>query len=309
MIWILGEYADRIDNAHDLLEQLTANFEEDSVHVRALARIHRERERGTCARWCSSPHVAVTHPTAGADRRPALSLALRCRFCWRGSLAARAFPVLCKCCAPPRAYACCVCCVCPRPFPLQVQLQLLTAAVKLFLKKPATGQTLVQRVLQLATTGSDNPDLRDRGYIYWRLLSSDPATAKAVVLAEKPPIANSSETLSGSVLDELIANLGTLASVYHKPAASFLSTGKVAPLSVKQLQKQAYVATWCSSSVGCGWGVTMTRVCAALGRTSERMGRSATAAPTAPRRHVRPLPTVAAARALHTRTFTHTYIH
>jgi len=25
---------------------------------------------------------------------------------------------------------------------------------------------------------SDNPDLRDRGYIYWRLLSTDPAAAK-----------------------------------------------------------------------------------------------------------------------------------
>ena len=25
---------------------------------------------------------------------------------------------------------------------------------------------------------SDNPDLRDRGYIYWRLLLTDPAAAK-----------------------------------------------------------------------------------------------------------------------------------
>ena len=35
---------------------------------------------------------------------------------------------------------------------------------------------------------SDNPDLRDRGFIYWRLLSTDPAAAKDVVLAEKPLI-------------------------------------------------------------------------------------------------------------------------
>jgi hypothetical protein len=28
---------------------------------------------------------------------------------------------------------------------------------------------------------SDNPDLRDRGYIYWRLLSTDPAAAKVRV--------------------------------------------------------------------------------------------------------------------------------
>lgn len=57
---------------------------------------------------------------------------------------------------------------------LEVQLQLLTATVKLFLKKPNTAQGVVKKVLGLATTGSTNPDLRDRGYIYWRLLSSDP---------------------------------------------------------------------------------------------------------------------------------------
>ena len=60
----------------------------------------------------------------------------------------------------------------------QVQLQLLTAIVKLFLKRPTDTQELVQSVLSLATQDSDNPDLRDRGYIYWRLLSTDPAAAK-----------------------------------------------------------------------------------------------------------------------------------
>ena len=60
----------------------------------------------------------------------------------------------------------------------QVQLQLLTAIVKLFLKRPTGTQELVQRVLGLATQESDNPDLRDRGYIYWRLLLTDPAAAK-----------------------------------------------------------------------------------------------------------------------------------
>ena len=62
----------------------------------------------------------------------------------------------------------------------QVQLQLLTAIVKLFLKRPTDTQELVQQVLSLATQDSDNPDLRDRGYIYWRLLSTDPAAAKVI---------------------------------------------------------------------------------------------------------------------------------
>ena len=52
--------------------------------------------------------------------------------------------------------------------------------MKLFLKKPQETQELVQKVLSLATQDSDNPDLRDRGYIYWRLLSTDPAAAKEV---------------------------------------------------------------------------------------------------------------------------------
>lgn len=103
-----------------------------------------------------------------------------------------------------------------------VQLQLLTAIVKLFLKRPAETQELVQSVLSLATQDSDNPDLRDRGYIYWRLLSTDPAAAKEVVLAEKPLISEETDRLEPNLLNELIGNLSTLASVYHKPASSFV---------------------------------------------------------------------------------------
>lgn len=60
----------------------------------------------------------------------------------------------------------------------KVQLQLVTAIVKLFLKRPKDTQEMVQKVLNLATQETDNPDLRDRGYVYWRLLSTDPEAAK-----------------------------------------------------------------------------------------------------------------------------------
>jgi len=33
---------------------------------------------------------------------------------------------------------------------------------------------MAQVVLNNATVETDNPDLRDRAYIYWRLLSTDP---------------------------------------------------------------------------------------------------------------------------------------
>jgi vesicle coat complex subunit len=54
----------------------------------------------------------------------------------------------------------------------------LTAVVKLFLKKPNNTQGLVQKVLQAATAENDNPDIRDRAYVYWRLLSGDLDVAK-----------------------------------------------------------------------------------------------------------------------------------
>ncbi|XP_059683864.1 AP-1 complex subunit beta-1 isoform X7 [Gavia stellata] len=133
MIWIVGEYAERIDNADELLESFLEGFHDEST---------------------------------------------------------------------------------------QVQLQLLTAIVKLFLKKPTETQELVQQVLSLATQDSDNPDLRDRGYIYWRLLSTDPVAAKEVVLAEKPLISEETDLIEPTLLDELICYIGTLASVYHKPPMS-----------------------------------------------------------------------------------------
>eukprot|EP01112_Ceratiomyxa_fruticulosa_P023711 TRINITY_DN9195_c0_g2_i1.p1 TRINITY_DN9195_c0_g2~~TRINITY_DN9195_c0_g2_i1.p1 ORF type:complete len:605 (+),score=128.39 TRINITY_DN9195_c0_g2_i1:260-2074(+) len=135
MIWIIGEYADRIDNADELLAQFLESFKDENT---------------------------------------------------------------------------------------QVQLQLLTAIVKLFLKRPKDTQEMVQNVLNLATQESDNPDLRDRGFVYWRLLSTDPEAAKSVVLAEKPLISDSSTHLDEALLSELIGNISTLASVYHRPPDSFV---------------------------------------------------------------------------------------
>ncbi|XP_022760479.1 beta-adaptin-like protein B isoform X2 [Durio zibethinus] len=142
MIWIIGEYAERIDNADELLESFLESFPEE---------------------------------------------------------------------------------------PPQVQLQLLTATVKLFLKKPTEGpQQMIQVVLNNATLETDNPDLRDRAYIYWRLLSTDPEAAKDVVLAEKPVISDDSNQLDQSLLDELLANIATLSSVYHKPPDAFVTRVKTA---------------------------------------------------------------------------------
>lgn len=113
--------------------------------------------------------------------------------------------------------------------PIQVQLQALTAVVKLFLQRPESAQGLVQRVLALATKTADSPDLRDRAYIQWRLLSSDTEAAKvshclspgpslfesdiaaqAVILAARPPITLPATSVPATLLEELIGELGCL---------------------------------------------------------------------------------------------------
>ncbi|KAG9005671.1 beta-adaptin [Tulasnella sp. JGI-2019a] len=117
----------------------------------------------------------------------------------------------------------------------QVQLQTLSAVVKLFLKKPDSAQGLVQKVLETATKDCDSPDVRDRAYIYWRLLSTDPAAAKAVVLALRPPISLPRTTVSPAVLEELLGEIGSLASVYHKPAETFIGRGRMGADSMQKL--------------------------------------------------------------------------
>lgn len=110
--------------------------------------------------------------------------------------------------------------------PVEVQLALLTATVKLFIQRPTKGQDLVPKVLKWATEETDNPDLRDRGYMYWRLLSADPATARKIVMGEKPPITAETEKLDPATLEEMCLNVGTLATVYLKPVNQVFRTAR-----------------------------------------------------------------------------------
>lgn len=82
MIWIVGEYAERIDNADELLQSFLEGFHDENTQV-----------------WCK---VIVLN------------------YCKNYTF-------------------------------FKVQLQLLTAIVKLFLKRPADTQELVQNVLTLCT--------------------------------------------------------------------------------------------------------------------------------------------------------------
>ncbi|KIY71907.1 Adaptor protein complex beta subunit [Cylindrobasidium torrendii FP15055 ss-10] len=120
-----------------------------------------------------------------------------------------------------------------------VQLQTLTAVVKLFLKKPDSSQGIVQKVLNTATKECDSPDVRDRAYIYWRLLSTDPGAAKSVILTPRPLISVPRTTVSAGLLEQLLGEIGSLASAYHKPSETFVGRGRVGVDKVKSVGAEA----------------------------------------------------------------------
>ena len=89
------------------------------------------------------------------------------------------------------------------------------------MKLEGEAEDLITSVLQQATDQSDNPDLRNRGYIYWRMLSENPEEAKNIILCEKPTISEDSGHIEPQLLDKLIDNISMLSSVYYKPPETF----------------------------------------------------------------------------------------
>ena len=50
---------------------------------------------------------------------------------------------------------------------------------------------------------------------------------QAVVLAHRPPISLPRTTVSPALLEELLGEVGSLASVYHKPSETFVGRGRI----------------------------------------------------------------------------------
>jgi len=68
----------------------------------------------------------------------------------------------------------------------------------------------------------DNPDVRDRGFIYWRLLSASPEKAQQIVLAQRPTVVDDTNRTEPALLADLISNLASLTSVYHRRPNTFV---------------------------------------------------------------------------------------
>lgn len=108
----------------------------------------------------------------------------------------------------------------------EVQLQILTAFVKLFIEKPDGPRDQIQCILNEATKPHTNPDVRNRAYIYWRLLSADGDISSTVIRFDKNTASDSSVKFTDAVLEELLCNTGTVSGVLHVVPSDFVRRKK-----------------------------------------------------------------------------------
>ncbi|KEG06779.1 Ap-2 complex subunit beta [Trypanosoma grayi] len=105
--------------------------------------------------------------------------------------------------------------------PRTVQLALLTAVVKMYLRSTSSAAqyntTTLEHVLKMATH-SPLPDIRDRAFMYWRLISNDREAAKKIVLTStKGTSFVAVNSIEKNRLHSLLLDVGDLTSVLHRP--------------------------------------------------------------------------------------------
>lgn len=144
--------------------------------------------------------------------------------------------------------------------PTEVQLAVLTAVTKHYLVYPLKGEQQLLDVMKWATEETGNPDVRERGFLYWRLLSSEYASAsqdgfqkitKEIVFNRDLSIISENDRIHPAILEELELNFGSLASIYLKPVQSVFRMSKHKQLqwSPSLQHQQQYDTTSQRSSV------------------------------------------------------------
>ena len=130
-----------------------------------------------------------------------------------------------------------------------VQMQLLTAFVKVFLHNPEETKDQLQFVLTEATKETITPDIRNRAFFFWRLLSNNQALAKEIIVFEKEAVTAQSDAWDDVVLTELIQSMGTVAGVMHVVTSDFVRKGKYVPEETEDLLNFEEEREWIKASM------------------------------------------------------------
>jgi hypothetical protein len=106
-----------------------------------------------------------------------------------------------------------------------VQVQILNAGVKNFLKKSndKKAEELASNILQKCVEESVNADVRDRGYLYWRLLGADPDLAKEMICCEKISFDTlDDQPMEQDLCEDILQNITNMSCIYHMKSSDII---------------------------------------------------------------------------------------
>ncbi len=120
-----------------------------------------------------------------------------------------------------------------------MQFQTLTAIVKAFLKKPDSNlaQQIVQQVLERRPSSAIRRTCAiERSSTGVCCRPRIPRRGGTSFWPHVPPISIPLTTVPPAVLDELVSELSSLASAYHRPAATFIGKARIGADGVRNGQ-------------------------------------------------------------------------
>lgn len=106
---------------------------------------------------------------------------------------------------------------------VNVRLELLTTAVKLFFIRAPEMQAMLGRLFKALSEDTSSPDVSDRLHMYYRLLANDIDSAKRVIVPEEDG-AQEFVDMDEKLVNTLFQEFNTLSVIYEKPAAHFITT-------------------------------------------------------------------------------------
>lgn len=102
-----------------------------------------------------------------------------------------------------------------------VRMELLTAAMKLFFKRPPEMQAMLGSLLKICIDDVSKVDVRDRALLYYRLLQLDVHEAARVVNCPKQIVSTFVEVQDQDLKDKIFAEFNTLSVIYGTPEERF----------------------------------------------------------------------------------------
>mmetsp|Transcript_12750 Transcript_12750/g.28324 ORF Transcript_12750/g.28324 Transcript_12750/m.28324 type:complete len:682 (+) Transcript_12750:125-2170(+) len=105
-----------------------------------------------------------------------------------------------------------------------VKLQLLTASMKLFFKRPPEVHRMLGRLFSMALNETSSQDLHDRALLYYRLLNTDLPACEAMFAPQSARLIGGefAENLPSERVNGLFREFNSLAVIYGMPSKQFV---------------------------------------------------------------------------------------